>query len=64
MQRILLFIGAILVALGLIWLLQSVGILPDGFMSGNVFWARLGAVTLVAGLVLCGFGLREDKSPE
>jgi hypothetical protein len=43
--------------IGAVWILQGSGILPGSAMSGDVFWARVGAAVLVAGAVACGLGL-------
>ena len=40
------------------WLLQGVGVLPGSFMTGQAFWAVVGALVLVAGAVLCYAGAR------
>jgi hypothetical protein len=40
-------LAAIAGLVGLVWLLQGVGLLPGSFMSGDSFWA-------VAGLALIG----------
>lgn len=45
-------IAGVLVALGLIWMLQGFGILPGSFMTGQLQWAAYGALSLVVGLAL------------
>jgi hypothetical protein len=44
--------GGLMVALGFVWILQGVNILPGSFMTGQVQWAIYGAV-----LALLGVGL-------
>ena len=43
---------------GLVWLLQGVGILPGSFMTGQSFWAVMGAIFLIVGGLLVFTGLR------
>ena len=50
--------GAALVLVGAVWLLEGIGVLPYGFMAGQVFWAVAGGVCLVAGLALVVRGFR------
>jgi hypothetical protein len=45
-------VGGLMVALGFVWILQGVNILPGSFMTGQVQWAIYGAV-----LALLGVGL-------
>ena len=51
-------IGFVLVLLGGLWLLQGVGILGGSVMTGQIFWAIVGLILLIAGIALCAFGLR------
>ena len=59
MRYVLLIVGGLMVLMGGVWLLQGVGILPGSFMTGQPFWAVMGAVFLAVGalLVLAGFRL-------
>jgi hypothetical protein len=44
---------ALVIALaGLVWLGQGLGLLPGGFMAGNLFWAVVGALLLVGAVLL------------
>ena len=70
MRYVLLIVGGLMILMGGVWLLQGIGILPGSFMTGQMFWAVMGAVLLAVGglLVLVGFrlgGLRvgEDSPP-
>ena len=60
-MRWVLILGGLMVLMGGTWLLQGVGILPGSFMTGQSFWAVVGAVVLVAGAVLCSVGLRKSR---
>jgi uncharacterized BrkB/YihY/UPF0761 family membrane protein len=44
--------GALLTAVGLVWLLQGVGWLKGSFMTGSVTWSVIGTVVAVAGVVV------------
>jgi hypothetical protein len=59
MRYVLLIVGGLMALMGGVWLLQGIGILPGSFMTGQTFWALMGAVFLAAGglLVLAGFRL-------
>ena len=51
-------LGVLMAVVGGTWLLQGVGVLPGSFMTGQTFWAVVGALVLAAGAVLCYFGAR------
>jgi hypothetical protein len=59
MRYVLLILGGLMILMGGVWLLQGIGILPGSFMTGQLFWAVMGAVLLAVGglLVLVGFRL-------
>jgi hypothetical protein len=45
--------AVIMGAVGLIWILQGTGVLPgSGFMSGDIRWALIGLVLVVAAIGL------------
>ena len=52
MRIVVRIIAVMLVTLGVIWLLQGVGVLPGSFMTGQIIWAIYGAP-----LALVGAGL-------
>jgi hypothetical protein len=54
----LLIAGGLMVLVGGVWLLQGVGILPGSFMTGQPFWAIMGAIFLAVGGVLLIAGFR------
>jgi hypothetical protein len=45
-------LAGLLILVGAIWVLQGVGILPGSRMTGDPFWAQVGAVLLVFGIGL------------
>ena len=60
MLKIILQIFAILlIASGVVWILQGVNILPGSFMTGDPQWAINGAITVVIGAVLFWFVSRK-----
>jgi hypothetical protein len=58
LRYVLLIAGGLMALVGLVWLLQGVGILPGSFMTGQSFWAVMGAIFLVVGGLLVFAGLR------
>jgi hypothetical protein len=52
MRIVLRVVGVLLLAMGVIWILQGINILPGSFMTGQIQWAYRGAVAAVAGLIL------------
>jgi hypothetical protein len=57
LRYVLLILGGLMVLVGGVWLLQGISILPGSFMTGQLFWAVMGAILLAVGalLVLAGF---------
>ena len=49
MKILLRVAGAILMVVGVIWVLQGVNILPGSFMTGQIIWAIYGAPMAVVG---------------
>jgi hypothetical protein len=45
-------LGILLIAVGLIWFLQGIGVLPGSFMTGQIRWAVYGGIVVVAGIAL------------
>ena len=58
MRWILLGGGIVLILLGGLWFLQGVGILGGSVMTGQAFWAIVGGLLLIVGIVLCTLGAR------
>ncbi len=63
MRYALLIVGGLMILTGGVWLLQGIGVLPGSFMTGQTFWAIMGAAFLAVGgsLVLAGF--RPNRRP-
>jgi hypothetical protein len=56
MNKVRLVVAAVLLLVGLLWIAQGTGTLAGGAMGGQSMWALIGAILVVAGLVL---GVRE-----
>ena len=46
---ITMIVGIILVAFGVLWILQGLNILPGSFMSGQTMWLVIGIVLTLVG---------------
>lgn len=44
--------GVLLIALGLVWTLQGVGILGGSSMTGSTMWAIIGPIVAIVGIYL------------
>jgi len=54
-------VGAILVLTGLVWIGQGTTLIQGSSMTGSTFWAVMGAICIVAGLVLLGWPWRQPR---
>ncbi len=54
-------IGIVISLMGLVWLLQGIGILPGTFMSRSQFWSIAGATAIFAGLIVVILGYRRRE---
>jgi len=45
-------LGGLCIAMGAIWILQGVNILPGSFMTGQIVWAWRGAAAAAVGILL------------
>jgi hypothetical protein len=63
LRYVLLIVGGLMFLMGGVWLLQGISILPGSFMTGQTFWAVMGAVFLAFGglLALAGFRLNRRR---
>jgi hypothetical protein len=52
MRLVVRIFGSILIAMGVIWILQGVNILPGSFMTGQMVWAWRGAAAAAVGVAL------------
>ena len=54
-------VGAVLVLTGLVWIGQGTTLIQGSSMTGSTFWAVMGAICIVAGLVLLGWPWRQPR---
>jgi len=54
--------GIVALLLGIVWLLQGVGILPGSVMTGQSFWAAVGLILIVCGGGVLFVGIRRKPS--
>ena len=57
-----LVIGALLMAIGVVWFFQGIGSLAGSPMSGVSFWAFAGVIMFVVGLFLVVRGVKGNRS--
>lgn len=53
--------GSVFAAIGTVWILQGVGILPGSFMTGQREWTVYGALALALGMVSWWLALRRPR---
>ena len=59
---LLVVLGMVLTAAGIVWALQGFGVIGGSFMSGNSTYKVVGLVVALVGLILAGLGLRGRRS--
>jgi hypothetical protein len=57
-QRNRLIGAAVLIATGLVWIGQGIGVLGGGFMVGDPLWAWIGAAAVAGGVFVGWLALR------
>ena len=60
-KPVLVGVGALLVVLGALWGGQGLGYIGGSVMTGKTLWAVIGPVVAVVGLVVIGYGLRQQR---
>jgi Na+/melibiose symporter-like transporter len=45
-------LAILLIAVGLIWILQGIGVLPGSFMTGQIQWGYRGGIAAIMGVLL------------
>ncbi|CAN7224240.1 hypothetical protein [Mesorhizobium sp. LjNodule214] len=51
-------LALIVLAIGLMWSLQGIGLVPGSFMTGQSQWLYIGLVTMLVGLLGLGWANR------
>jgi len=62
MRMVIRLLAALLIAGGIVWILQGINVLPGSFMTGQVQWAYRGAIATVAGLVILLITFRRKRT--
>lgn len=57
-RRLALVPAVVLILVGLVWILQGLGVLKGSVMTGERQWEAIGFVVAVIGLAVGWFGLR------
>jgi divalent metal cation (Fe/Co/Zn/Cd) transporter len=57
------FIAVLMIAVGVIWFFQGIGVLPGSFMTGDPLWAWVGGIVFIVGLIVLRFnrGAQKDE---
>ena len=59
MRKTLNITGAILIFIGVVWVLQGINILPGSFMTGQMQWAVYGGLAIALGVLLLALARRQ-----
>lgn len=62
MRRAEAALGTVMVAIGGVWFLQGLRVLPGSLMSGSRFWMMTGALVGLAGIALFLDGMRRPAA--
>jgi hypothetical protein len=54
-------VAVLLIAIGLIWFLQGINVLPGSFMTGQIRWAVYGGIAVAVGIGLLFAGKKSAK---
>jgi len=55
MRIFLNILGFVLIAMGTIWILQGINVLPGSFMTGQIQWAYRGAIAAAVGIGIVAY---------
>jgi len=61
MRIALRIVAVLLIAMGTVWILQGINILPGSFMTGQIQWAYRGGVAALAGVGIFLYTLRSPR---
>jgi uncharacterized membrane protein YphA (DoxX/SURF4 family) len=51
-------LAILLIAVGVIWILQGINVLPGSFMTGQIQWAWRGGIAAAVGVLLLLLAMR------
>jgi hypothetical protein len=60
LRKLTLAAGVLLIVVGTVWILQGLDVLKGSFMTGQAFWAWMGAVAVLVGMPLILRGMRRS----
>lgn len=55
-------LGIVLALVGLLWILQGVGLVGGSFMTGQSLWLYIGIATAAVGVIVTVWGTRRSRS--
>ncbi len=55
------FFAVLMIAVGVIWFFQGIGVLPGSFMTGDPKWAWIGGIVFIVGLGVLWFARGAKK---
>jgi type IV secretory pathway VirB6-like protein len=61
MRIVLRIVAILLIAVGIVWVLQGINVLPGSFMTGHIQWAYRGALAAIVGVAILLFSRRGRK---
>lgn len=61
MRIALRIVAGLLIAMGTVWILQGINVLPGSFMTGQIQWAYRGGVAALAGVGIFLYTFRSPK---
>lgn len=62
MKWLLIIIGALLILIGGVWMLQGTHVLTQGAMAGDMKWTLIGGILAVVGIALLVIGILRKKT--
>jgi hypothetical protein len=60
-NRVFAFLAVLMIAVGVIWFFQGIGVLPGSFMTGDPLWTWVGGIVFVLGLGLFFISQRTQR---
>lgn len=58
MRKPIQLVALIMVAIGIVWFLQGINVLPGSFMTGDPKWAWIGGIVAACGAATLAIGRR------
>ncbi len=62
MKWLLIVVGALLILIGGVWMLQGTHVLTQGAMAGEMKWTFIGGILAAVGIVLLVMGILRKKT--